>query len=148
MASGLQPRTLMSRDPIHRPSRRAAAATVCALIAAAGACSSRPPTVKPQVSRNPIAADSVVSVCLHGDTTAIQLLNRGTGSRRDERWVVSPRGDVVDVASGRVVMDSLEADRFSYRAMIDQQRALVEKMTALAKEAGQPVPPDPNCHEG
>lgn len=92
--------------------------------------------------------DSVLSVCLRGDTTAVELLNRNTGAKRDERWVVSPHGDVMDAASGRMVMDSLEAERFSYRAMLDRQRALVAKMTDLAQKAGEPVPPDPNCHEG
>lgn len=125
----------------------AIAGTVIVSVAAACA-SSHPPAVQPRVSRSPFAADSVLSVCLRGDTTAVELLNRNSGAKRHEQWIISPHGDVIDVTSGRTVMDSLEAERFDYRSMIDQQRTLVAKMTDLAKKAGEPVPADPNCHEG
>ena len=120
-----------------------------AIVAVAAACASpRPAHVQPRATGNPFAVDSVLSVCLRGDTTAVELLNRSSGAKRHERWIISPHGDVIDVESGETVMDSLEAVRFDYRSMIDQQRALVAKMTDLAAKAGEPVPPDPNCHEG
>ena len=137
----------MTRVSLREPLSLGIAGLVVVVVAAACA-SSHPPAVQPRATRNPFAVDSVVSVCLHGDTTAVVLLNRNSGVRRHERWIISTRGDVVDVASGQTVLDSLEAARFDYRSMIEQQRALVTRMTELATKAGEPVPPDPNCHEG
>ena len=131
-----------------RPAVLLSTAGIVISVVAAACASPRPPAVQPRASRNPFAVDSVLSVCLRGDTTAVELLNRDSGVKRHERWIISPHGDVIDLASGETVMDSLEAERFNYRLMIDQQRALVAKMTELATKAGEPVPPDPNCHEG
>lgn len=76
-----------------------------------------PVPVAPQVS-----PDSVLALCTRGDTTVLQLRNRNTGIVRNERWLLTGQGSVVDVTSGRLVMDSAEVSRVKYRDILAQQR--------------------------
>lgn len=107
-------------------------------------CSQAPPP-QPAPRENPFARDSVVSMCLRGDTTALLLADRKTGRTRTERWIQDRHGRVVDLVTGRTVMDSAEASRLQYGSLLRQQRELEARTADLARRTGATLPVEQAC---
>jgi hypothetical protein len=89
--------------------------------------------------------DSVESVCVRGDTTTLLLRSRVNGKRHLQRWLFRENGGVVDLSTGRQVMDSAQVARTGIRELFRQEAALDAQEADLARRAGTSVPTEPAC---
>jgi hypothetical protein len=87
----------------------------------------------------------VESICVRGDTTTMLLRSRANGKRRLQRWLFTPDGGVLDLTTGRTVMDSAQVARSGIRELVQQEVLLDEKESELARRSGASVPVPAAC---